>query len=194
MQITRMLLGGMAVLLLLAAPLAAQEKPIALETPTSPLKVQIVFTETQGERKVSSLPYALHLMGQDVTSSSVRQVSQGKLRMGLRVPIQAGKEGQLQYMDVGTNIDCWAQRMSDGRYRLSLNLQRSTTYAPELKSPGSLPTVGETPVAGSNPILGQFSAELNLLLQDGQTIQSIVATDPVSGRTLKVDVTLSVVK
>jgi hypothetical protein len=182
----------MLVALLLAPGLAAQEKPQdpALESPGAPLKVEIVFTETQGERKISSLPYQLHILSGDARGEVPRFA--GKLRMGLRVPVPVGKEGQFQYMDVGTNIDCSAQRMRDGRYKLNLSLQRSTTYAPEGQRPAGS---SEVPVATvMNPIIGQFSSEINLLLGDGQTMQSIISTDPVSGRTLRVDVTLKVVK
>jgi hypothetical protein len=35
---------------------------------------------------------------------------------------------------------------------------------------------------------------VNVLARDGQTIQTTVATDPISGRTLKVDVSVNVVK
>jgi hypothetical protein len=192
-----MTLGCVAVMLLLAPPLLAQDKPPekqeqarlrepALEVPGIPLRVQVVFSESQGERKISNLPYVLHLVTQDDRS---RTGSPVKLRMGLRVPIQTGKEGQFQYLELGTNIDCWAQRMSDGRFRLYLSVSRSSSYSPEGQAK---PELAVAP--GPTPIFGQFSAELNLLLQDGATMQSVVATDPVSGRTLKVDVTLNVVK
>jgi hypothetical protein len=193
-RIAHRLLGGTAVLLLLVPSLLAQEKPAGpvLETPGTPLKVQIVFTETQGERKISSLPYALNLTGYDNRRDA--QAYPARLRMGLRVPIQTGKEGQMQYMDVGTNVDFWAQKMSDGRFRLNVSVQRSTTYVPEGQSK-SMATGAEIPAAGgANPVIGQFSSEINVLIQDGQTIQSVVSTDPVSGRTLRVDVTLNVVK
>jgi len=193
-RIAQRILGGTAVLLLLVPSLLAQEKPVGpvLETPGIPLKVQIVFTETQGERKISSLPYVLILTGHDNLGTAQR--FPGRLRMGLRVPIMTGKEGQIQYMDVGTNVDCWAQRMSDGRFRLNVSVQRSTTYVPEGQSK-SMAAGAEIPAAGgANPVIGQFSSEINLLIQDGQTIQSVVSTDPVSGRTLRVDVTLNVVK
>ena len=194
MRITRMLLGWMAVLLLLAAPLMAQEKP---REPVpgvqgTPLKVQVAFSEVQGERKLSSLPYTLHLLTQGEGSRFGDTV---KLRMGLRVPVQTTKEGQYQYMDVGTNIDCRAQQLADGRYWLYVNLSRTSGYSVESQGKAAPTAALDMPVAsGLPPIMGQFSSEMNLILGNGQTIQSIVATDPVSGRTLKVDVTLSVVK
>ncbi len=49
--------------------------------------------------------------------------------------------------------------------------------------------------AGSaQPVIRTFRTSLKLLMRDGQTVQSTMATDPVSGRVLKVDITLSVVK
>jgi len=49
-------------------------------------------------------------------------------------------------------------------------------------------------IDAAKPVVQSFKAELDLLLRDGQTIQSTLATDPVSGRVSKVDVTLNVLK
>lgn len=193
MRITRMLLGSVAVLMLLAAPLTAQEKPreAVAEIQGTALKVQVVFSETQGDRKISSLPYVLHLLTQSETSRFGDTV---KLRMGVRVPIPMG-EKTYQYFDIGTNIDCRARRFADGRIWLFLNLSRTSSYAVEdQQKPGAAEATGLASAAVLAPIMGNFSSELNLILQDNQTMQSLIATDPVSGRTLKVDVTLTVVK
>ena len=52
---------------------------------------------------------------------------------------------------------------------------------------------GDTPLR-TQLILRRFSVSLSLPVRDGQAVQNTVATDPVSGRVMKVDVTLSVVK
>jgi hypothetical protein len=44
------------------------------------------------------------------------------------------------------------------------------------------------------PIVRQFRAEITPVLKDGQTIESIVATDPLNGHVYHVSVTLTVVK
>ena len=44
------------------------------------------------------------------------------------------------------------------------------------------------------PAFRNFTSNFNILLKDGQTAQYASATDPVSGETLKVDVTLNVLK
>jgi hypothetical protein len=43
-------------------------------------------------------------------------------------------------------------------------------------------------------VFSGFRSSVQLLMRDGQTVQSMMATDPVSGRVLKIDVTLNVVK
>ena len=96
-------------------------------------------------------------------------------------------------MDVGTNVDCSARAAEQGRFNLDLLVERSSLYAagPEKKSLDWSP--GDAPL-GTQPIIRQFKVSLRLLLHDGQTVQGTMATDPVSGRVLRVDVTLNVVK
>jgi hypothetical protein len=43
-------------------------------------------------------------------------------------------------------------------------------------------------------VIRQFKAELNLVLRDGQTVESTVGTDPVTGRVSKIEVTFALVK
>lgn len=193
MQLNRAALGRVGLLLLLAAPLSAQQKPVepAATVAGTPLKVQVVFTENQGERKLSILPYTVHLLSQ----ADGRFGDTVKLRMGVRVPMQYGKEGQWQYMDVGTNIDCRAQKLADGRFWLYVNLARTSASQADSSASAAGGKTSEASIPpGLPPLLGQFSSEMNLILSDSQTIQSIVATDPASGRTLRVEITLNVVK
>ena len=121
--------GLMAICLLLhAISTKAQDKAPKEESKTAPtrvdgpqLRVQIVFSEYEGETKIKSLPYTLVvLVGGDTNWS--------KMRIGDRVPVATGKDGagvQFQYLDVGTNIDCRAFNTIDGRFRLYMNLERS---------------------------------------------------------------------
>jgi hypothetical protein len=150
-----------------------------------PLKITIVFTEYDGEKKLSSLPYALFLKA-DENSHFV-----GRVRMGVRVPIwTGGKESAIQYQDVGSNLDCFAQAVEDGKYLLDLSLERSSIY----------PNSGESSAASKldeqphQPLVRQFRANLALMLRDGQTTQNTIATDPLNGHVVKVEVTLNVVK
>jgi len=189
-----------AVLLLLGmfSPLAhSQEKPKPedkpkAETLTTPVKVSIVFTEYDGDKKVKSLPYTLYINaaeGQDAKPGWSR------LRIGSRVPVYTGKD-QFSYLDVGTNMDARASRNTDGHFILSLILERSwvADYAavPVTKSDTSQADAA----AGHfrEPIVQQFKSELDLKIREGQPVESTMATDPLSGKVLKVEVSVAIVK
>src|SRR6266446_10242137 len=87
---------------------SAQDKPKAddsqrAEVRTTPVKVQIVFTEFEGDKKVKSLPYTLYINALDAPELKPGWV---KLRVGSRVPIYTGgTKENMTYLDVGTNID-----------------------------------------------------------------------------------------
>ena len=179
---------GIALLLLVALTGRAQEKGSQEKGKLIPLKVQVVFSEYEGEKKVANLPYVVLVNA----AEELRRGDASRIRVGVRIPIVTqGKDGPAtQYIDVGTNIDAVAQSFADGRFLLELGVRRSFVYSPDEKR---LPEVSSQ-VASGNPILRNFDAEFHLLFRDGETIQSTLATDPVSRRVLKVDVTLTVVK
>jgi hypothetical protein len=200
-------LGPCAVLLLFAAPAAkAQDKP-ASETPApevvEPAKLQIVLTEYDGTKKVSSMPYSIPfiLSHTPLTSS---------LRMGVRVPVNTSSktgESSLTYVDVGTNIDVSDidYRMSQnhvlatpGRFSVDIKIDRSSLYVPSRDKDGHIDggkdwTAGEPP-PGNEPMIRQFRGDVTLLLRDGQEAEATVATDPLTGRVLKVEAVLNVLK
>lgn len=166
---------------------AKQEKP---QSEGPQIKAQITFTEYDGEKKVKSLPYALLLQARN-------DVPGTKIRMGSRVPVYTGGEhGSMQYIDVGTNIDCRAATAQEGRYRLSMSLERSWVEGDVLvpvqkpAAPTNDPAVGQF----AQPIIRQFRSENNVTMRDGQTIEMNFATDPVSGKVIKLEVTINVMK
>jgi hypothetical protein len=152
-----------------------------------PLKVTVTFSEYDGDKKVSSLPYALFLKA-DESSRFV-----GRVRMGVRVPIWiGGKDSAIQYQDIGSNLDCSAQAAEDGKYMLDLSLERSSIY-PGSSGKEEYPAASK-PDEQHQPLVRNFRANLALMLHDGQTTQNTIATDPLNGHTVKVEVTLNVVK
>ena len=158
------------------------EKP---RKPGTPLKLQVVFSRYQGERKVGSFPYTLSVNADDRPT---------RLRMGINVPLMyEGKEfpGNVVYKSVGNNVDCSAEALDDGRFKVACSLEQSSVHSAngERKATGS---GGDTSLLP--PLLRTFSSEATLLLRDGQTAQYAAATDPVSGEVLKIEVTLNVVK
>lgn len=163
-------------------------KPVETEKIVTPLRVQVVFLEYDGDKKISSLPYTLLVNADD-------RGPQAAVRMGLRVPIETSSTGpskQFQYMDVGTNLDGRSDKADDGRFNLRLNVEKSSLYTPGTTEKPA--TVGGNEILAALPIVQSFRSQVNLLIRDGQTIQSTVASDPATGHVLKVEVTLSVIK
>jgi hypothetical protein len=178
----------LAVVVLNTPRLRAQDKPPEPQRIPTPLRVQVVFTEHEGEKKISSLPYTLLVNADD-------KGPQASMRMGLRVPIETSSNPgvkQITYQDVGTNLDGRADKTEDGRFLLKLSVEKSSVYGPgATQKPASM---GGNEISSLQPVVQQFRSQLNLLIRDGQTIQSTMATDPITGHVLQVDVTVNVIK
>jgi hypothetical protein len=186
-------------LLPLVPPAHAQEKADTAEKrrAITPLKVQVVFSKYQGEKKVASLPYTLTCNADDKNPAM--------LRMGIEVPVSVfqPKEGgtSFQYKNVGTAIDCRANTVDDGRFRLEVNVEQSSIYstidekARRTPAPEGPPAwgVADTPLANV-PMFRTFKSTFVPILRDGQSAQYTAATDPVIGEVVKIDVTLTVLR
>jgi len=206
MKMTRMLVPILFVLLNLPCAYAqekqAEEAPAgeaaALQTP---LKVQLVLTEYDGAKKVSSMPYTMSLVASQekgIDSGHSHNNDWAHLRVGARVPVATQKNGdngggQFQYVDIGTNIDCYAWGRSDDRYLVRGTVDRSSVYT---LSSTSEPEEwkGGSPNFGNDPIIRHMSGDFAIALHDGQMGETTVATDPITGHVLKVEVMLNVVK
>jgi hypothetical protein len=170
---------------------AEQEGLRSIRGVTASLRVQLVISRYQGEKRNGSLPYSLV-----VTAGGDRV----RMRMGVDTPVPTtayttttGPDGtqkvpytSYSYRNVGTNIDCLARDFGDGRYQLNLTVENSSALSSADRS-------GDLSVAGA-PLFRRFETSLNPLLRDGQTVQTVASTDPVTGEVVKIDVTLNVVK
>lgn len=190
-----------AVILTIAtAPIVAAQEPAAPPTPASdkvvsplpgpppprmtvPLKLSIVLSKYQGDKKISSLPYAMSL------NSDNYRVS---LRMGAQVPLTTAGGGpdktgtQFTYRDVGLNIDASAAAIDAGLYRLNITVGDSTIVPPS--------QLQGAPSYSAAPIFRNFTVSNSVVLKDGQSTQLSTAADPLSGDIMRVDVTLTVAK
>ena len=193
---------------LAAAQLSAQELPLPPQPPASiarrtpsvwtPLKVTVVLSRYQGEKRVSSMPYVL-----GVTAGGTAPGPKTTLRMGTDVPVVVtvfggggGPDGKTtpqssyNYRNVGTNIDCTASgdETTAGLFHLSLTITDSSIGLDTSKRTGSQSIVPDV------PSFRNFNSSFTALLRDGQTTQYTSATDPVTGELMKIDVTLNVMK
>jgi hypothetical protein len=193
--------AGIAFLTALIIPvyLSAQDSPKPeSKKPTNPvtLKVQVTFSESEGEKKLANLPYTFFIRAAEQTPVSPPWT---KVRVGSRVPVATGNDKgatQFQYIDVGTNIDARGYSLDDGRFDIYLDLERSWVEGDvpiqtdkTVNSPGD-PNAGRF----KEPIIRQFRTELTLTMRDGQTVQNTQASDPISGRLITTTVTINVVK
>ena len=86
-------------------------------------------------------------------------------------------------------VDCSAESLSDGRFNLAFSLEQGSVYVDDVTTK----SVREA-AAYHAPVIRNFKSQTNVMLRDGQSVEYIAATDPISGEMLKIDVTLHVVK
>jgi hypothetical protein len=180
--------GILLVMLMVPAFARSQQQTNAStdETKTH-LRLDIVLSEYDGTKEVNNLPYTLFL---DSTPHGTRPRS---VRMGLKVPIVVSTSGtsqQVQYQDMGTNIDARATTIGDGLYDLDMSVERSSLYSANQATDGT----GRIPQVGGAPVVRSFQSSFDIGLRDGQTEQGPSATDPFNGHVLKITVTLHVLK
>lgn len=172
----------------------APPAPPFMQGPTVPLRVQVVLATYQGEKKLSSVPYTLSVNA----ASGPFPAMPSQMRMGVKVPVPAmapamvggkplipgGGGGPVVYQDIGTNIDCAATVLEDGRFQLHISIEDQSFANPQ----GAISQPGEPPVIRS------FRLSNQVVLRDGQSTQFTAATDRISGEVVRAEVTLTVSK
>jgi len=193
-------LFGIVVVTVITA--AAQGQSAPKPSPSVPLRMQLVISRYQGDKRIGSTPYTFVVNATDLPG----QFDWSRIRMGVEVPIieppppPEGKQNDaappprpvFQYRPFGTNIDCIAQPLDNGRFKVSITIDESTPYSDQDQA--RFPSSTNESRAGMNPVFRSFRLSNVLLLKDGQSEQMSSATDRFSGEVVKVDVTLSVIK
>jgi hypothetical protein len=164
-----------------------------------PLKVLIVVSRYQGEKKVSSLPYTLLVNANDLDTAfpGMQNPRVVRLRTGASVPVPSmaspketpiqGPMGPVQYKAIGTNIDCSARSTDDGRFRLDISIEDTSVYSEGQTAQG-------VPKFSDIPSFRTFQTNNSLILKDGQSTEFTAAADRITGDVTKVAVTVTVVK
>jgi len=167
---------------------------------TQSTQVDVVLTRYQGEKKTSSLPFTL------MVNASSRNSGQTSIRMGVDVPVGTSTSNVTQtsgaqtnssravgttkvdiaYRNVGTDIDCMVNRVDETTYSVYVNIHDSSLFSQEA---GKIPA-GTADAAAFRT----FSTANTQFLKDGQTRLFGVATDKVTGETLRIEVKLTVLK
>ena len=167
--------------------------------PTLPVQVDVVLTRWQGEKRISSMPFVL------MANASNRQHNSTSIRMGVDVPVGTSTSNVTQtqgpsssqravatakvateFRNVGTDIDATVTRTDAANFAVSLSIRDSSIFtSDQTKMPNTLvdPTAFRT-----------FSASNTLNMLDGQTRLFGVATDKITGETMRIEVKLTVLK
>jgi hypothetical protein len=161
------------------APISAFPPRATPSTPAASLKIQVVLSRYQGEKKISSFPY---------TFSVTADESRAELRMGSQIPVTVTVTGTptTTFKDVGTTISCRATPQAADSFRLDLTISDSSLYEDTDKT-------APRPLGELRP-LRSFSSTNTLILKDGQSSQFTTAADRITGEVTKADVTLTVIK
>jgi hypothetical protein len=201
-------------LTVIAKPQAAAGQTPAEAAPPRPavsVKLDVVLSRWQGEKKVSSLPFALYMVTPAVPAgmsqagpTDPRRWANQSVRMGVDVPVgtvTSTSGGQNSngsstssstttgpdYRNVGTQIDGRVMLLDDGRLSVSMNVKDTSIFTNDGSSP--------TQIKVADPMAFRtFTMNNVLTMRDGQTLPFAMATDKISGDILKVDVTVTVLK
>ena len=156
-------------------PPAAARPAAAAEGVPVPLQVDVVVERHHDKRLVARLPTRFVLNAGFTGDGAHTAV----VRVGIEVPLAAAPgSAATTFRNVGLDLSCRV-RTAGGFYVLNLSLQ----------STGLHEAAGE-----EAPLLNTLNVTLNPSLRDGQTVQALSSTNPVTGEVTTVDVTLKVLK
>jgi hypothetical protein len=177
-----------------AEPAQAPARPVGRQL--VPIEVQVVIAKFQGDKRVSSIPYVLALNA--VAGGLIgNNTERAQLTIGSEVPVPSTtftpvgdtKTAQplrsFNYRNVGTVMTAAAVTAEGGQFEVELQIDESSlgTSAPDGRGG-----------AAEMPVFKSFKARNRILLRPGVMRQFTAATDRISGETVRIEVTLTVVK
>ena len=175
-------LAWCAAIVALAPALAADDAAAPpAEEPATLIELEVVMTRSKGDEVVARLPYTLLLNTGGVSAS---------VYGGIQLPIVVRHEGSntVMFKNAGGNVFARTWAVGDDRFKVELSTELGGVY----------PTNGDTATAESEgasaPVLRSFSTNATITLRDGQSTTLSDMADPITGETVKTEVTLRVVE
>jgi hypothetical protein len=144
--------------------------------PTSAYKLDYVFSEMQDNKRVNARSFTVLL----------RTTNKGVLKLGSRVPIATGtKEDvtQIQYLDVGINIDCRVKQELDSAIDLETTADTSTIVTEPQSSNHTV-----------DPVIRQVRYDLESIVPLGKPTLLGSADEADGTRRLQIEVTATKVR
>ena len=185
---------GAALFVVSVRPVITHAAPGQNFQPSIPvtLKLTVVISRFNGEKKVGSLPVLLMAVA---GSAPDRDGEQTQLQTGARVPVpsttfsseKAVPQTSYNYQQFGTNISASGRAIDATTYSVGLTVTDSQLLSDS-------PEQAQYAQGVRLPRYQSFTSSNRLILRDGQTVQYTAATDKTSGEVIKLDVTLNVIK
>lgn len=142
-------------------------------TERAPAAYRLDFSlhELEDGKKVNTRQYSMNL---------IEGVQWQDIKIGTRVPVQV-KQGEMQYIDVGTNISAQLQEIKSA-LSLSVRADLSNFAMPEQETKTSMPLLRQLRISGSTIVV------------PGKPIIIGVVDDPNSKRQFQLEVTVTKMK
>jgi len=151
----------------------------AAQAPATTIRLLVVLSKYEGDKKISSVPYTLSLV----------PGKPGSIRAGSEIPVPtttfavtADKPATSSYtlQQIGSQIDATVNPTTDGKYNLTLSVtDRDRTSA-------------TSPAFPNVPTFKNMVSSSSAILANGESIQFTSSTERASNESLKIDVTLTV--
>jgi hypothetical protein len=173
-----------ALTLALAVPVVLADEAPEAQSPEKPetlLRLDVVMTRSKGETVVARLPYSMLLNTGGVGA---------RVYGGIQLPIVVRHQDSntVMFKNAGGNVLAKAWALDGGRFRVELSTELGGVY-PTNGDAASEATEGP-PAA---PVLRSFSTDATVNLRDGESTRLSDSADPITGETVRTEVTLTVV-
>jgi hypothetical protein len=163
---------SLTVVMLLLASMAYAQSDAAKKEVTL-YKVEFSVMEVQNGQKSNVRNYSMFIASDGRMQST---------RVGNRVPVPAGKDGGIQYMDVGLNLNCRVAAEKENAVVIDFNFDLGSLLPPDATS------------AEHVPVVRQLRQEGTALLPIGKATVISSADDINTTRTIVVEATATRIK
>ena len=143
------------------------------------IKLQVVLSRYDGDKKLSSFPYTLSLVP-GVT---------GNIRAGAEIAVpttsMSGDKTMTSYtlQQVGSQIDATVTPTPDGKFNLKLSVTDRSLVTGAPAAQGGMPNI---------PSFRNMISTSQAIMSSGETMQFTASSDRAANETFRIDVTLTV--
>ncbi len=153
------------------------------------VKVQFVLSEFEGEKKIAALPYTF-LMNTEKEKGLGSPHYSNFIRTGVRLSTTPDKDGKMQYIDIGSNVDCALTSDDVGHYLMRFSFERAALAPPARNDNKADPALNYA----AGLMLPTFRSSALVPLKEGQPTEVMTAADPLNGHLYRLTVTVTTQK